>query len=138
MSKTITLTNAEHEDILEALDLLHNSRRALNATYGETVYPVSNLTELENLTNRISQTQDGFASIWTLDDVLDMIKEDAALHDVDPESISRIASFFFASIQSGLSDVLRHRGNAYILDMWQMRRDRIMKMYAAEQASNAD
>jgi hypothetical protein len=115
MSKTITLTDTELHAVIEGLDLLIQHRQE----YASDLW-ASGLTDeqLTLLGNRISLTQDGFASVWTLDDVLDIVDEDEGTQHLDAKTTEIIAKRLLASVENRLLDIFAERGNDYISQRW--------------------
>lgn len=115
MSKTITLSDTELDAVLEGLDLLIQHRKE----YAPNLW-ASGLSDEQFtlLGHRIGQTQDGFASVWTLDDVLDIIDEDEGMQHLDAKTTEIIAKRFLASVENGMLDIFCQRGNDYLSERW--------------------
>jgi hypothetical protein len=116
MSKTLTFSDSEIAILLDGIAAI---RRANPMAEG--------LTErLNPLERKLTTAKDNYASIWSVEDVHDMIEEDEATDGLGGETISVIAQSFFRLATWSMDDILGQRGNDYLQTLWDIERNHII------------
>ena len=116
MSKTLTFSDSEIAILLDGIAAIRRAN-PMAESLAERLNP---------LERKFTTAKDNYASIWSVEDVHDMIEEDEATDGLGGETISVIAQSFFRLATWSMDDILGQRGNDYLQTLWDIERNHII------------
>ena len=114
----------------EVVRVNHRSRANNNTSHdsdSSTKEALKNAT-LDEILNELHSRVGTYPSIWTKEDVVDLIGhyDDPRLHDASDEQFDQMSENFMLANGSDLMDALAERGNDWLSNRWELDKEEII------------